>query len=85
MEIIITNGSYSGEEYSESSRISINIKDPTTTRIKEILVMAKKEPQPPYMERLKEYFYLMRPDSKKKLEESKILGEYNIRKNKYYV
>ncbi len=78
MKIIITNGFYSGEEYRESSRFSIEIDDPSTTRIQEVLKSAKKEPQPSYMERLKEHFYLMHPDTKEKLDESKNLAECGI-------
>ncbi|MHA2298878.1 MAG: hypothetical protein ACXADA_22815 [Candidatus Hodarchaeales archaeon] len=78
MELVITNGYYSGGDYKEVSRFIIKITDPSKTRIKEVLELAKQESQPPYMERLKDYFYLMHPDSKTKLDESKTLVECNI-------
>ena len=81
MKLIITVGFYSGDEYRESSRCTIEITDDATIAL--ALEEAKKHSEPlvaspSYKTTIEPHLYLLHSESLERLDDGKTVAEYGL-------
>ena len=78
---MITVGFYSGEEYRESSRCTIEVADDAL--VVDVLEEAKKSsapmvPDPEHQKRLEPHLYLLHSETRERLDADKKVSEYGL-------
>ena len=81
MKLVITVGFYSGEDYRESSRCTVQVAD--DAQIAEALEEAKKHsaplvPDPDHQKRLEPHLYLMHSETRERLDADKKISDYGL-------
>ncbi|MHA1908807.1 MAG: hypothetical protein ACW98Y_16015 [Candidatus Thorarchaeota archaeon] len=81
MKLTITVGYYSGDEYKESSRCTIEVADDAT--IETALAEAKKHSEPlvqspSYMTTIEPHLYLLHSETLEKLASAKTVADYGL-------